>query len=113
MSLTSSKRLTIQVETVSVGATTPTILSYSIDVDDGKGGDIFSIFGEYSDTLSTVANLFNVVKGRVYRTRYRVKNAVGWSEYSPMGYLRSADVPSAPPAPTTVSASASEIALAM
>ena len=30
-----------------------------------------------------------------------------------MGYLRVADVPSAPPAPTTVSATATEIALAM
>ena len=55
-SLTSSKRLTIQVETVTVDASTPAILSYSIEVDDGQGGDFFSIFGELSDTLSTVAN---------------------------------------------------------
>lgn len=42
-----------------------------------------------------------------------MRNAVGWSDYSPIGYLRTADVPSAPPAPTTVSASSTEIALVL
>lgn len=28
--------------------------------------------------------------GRVFRSRYRIKNAVGWSTYSPIAYTRAA-----------------------
>ena len=113
-SLTSSTRIAISVDTITVDpSTTPDILSYNIDIDDGQGGNFYSIFGDLADSLSTTANVFDAVKGRVYRVRYRVRNAVGWSDYSPINYLRAADVPTAPPAPVTVSATASEIVLAL
>ena len=50
-----------------------------------------------------------MTKGLVYRVRYRARNAVGWSDFSPYGYLRAADVPSPPPQPSIVSTSATEI----
>jgi len=37
-----------------------------------------------------------VVKGTVFRLRYRVKNAIGWSEYSPIAYIQAATKPIAP-----------------
>ena len=54
-----------------------------------------------------------MVKGLVYRVRYRVRNAVGWSDYSPIGYLRVADKPDAPPVPQFVEATSSTILLAL
>ena len=54
-----------------------------------------------------------MTKGRVYRVRYRVRNDIGWSDYSPIAYLRAADVPEAPPAPIIVSASATAIKLTL
>ena len=63
--LTSSERISISVETVTVdSATTPPILSYSIEIDNGFGDDFTTLFGEFQDTLSTTANVFSgVVKG--------------------------------------------------
>ena len=111
-SLTSSEMLAITVDTVSVDLlTTPELRSYSIDIDDGLGGTFTTIFGELTDSLATTANYFNVVQGRVYRVRYRVKNDIGWSGYSPVGYLRAADAPSVPPSPAFIDASVSHISL--
>lgn len=105
--------LAITVETITIDADTPTIKSYSLEIDDGAGGEIVPINGGFSDSLSTAFSYNNVVKGRVYRVRYRIRNDIGWSVYSPMGYLRAADVPSAPPAVIAVTTSATEIALAL
>jgi hypothetical protein len=76
------------------------ILSYSIEVDDGQGGSLVPLYGNGTDSMST-SYIVSVpdMSGRVFRSRYRVRNAVGWSQYSPMGYTRAASVPSAPPAP--------------
>jgi hypothetical protein len=51
--------------------------------------------------------------GRVFRTRYRVLNAIGWSNYSPITYIRAAQVPVAPGKPTFVEASGTSIKLTL
>lgn len=47
----------------------------------------------------------------MYRYRYRSKNINGWSDFSPIQYIRAATVPVRPPAPTFVTATASSITL--
>lgn len=49
--------------------------------------------------------------GLVYRLRYRVKNAVGWSNYSPNKYVLVATVPSQPAPVQLISATGSSISL--
>ena len=44
--------------------------------------------------------------GLTYRVRYRTKNYVGWSAYSPVLYALVATVPSPPASPKLVSATA-------
>jgi len=53
----------------------------------------------------------NITKGETYRARYRARNLIGWSGYSPIGYLIAASAPEAPPAPQFVSATSSTISV--
>jgi hypothetical protein len=53
----------------------------------------------------------NILKGQTYRARYRAQNLVGWSGYSPIGYLIAASVPDAPPSPRFESATISSISV--
>lgn len=113
-SVTSSSVIGISVNVVTIDLNiVPILLSYSIEIDDGIGGDFTPIFGDVADTLSTTATYFGAVQSRVYRVRYRVKNAVGWSDYSVMGYIRAADVPDAPPAPIVTNVSSTQITVAL
>ena len=50
-------------------------------------------------------------RGVLYRCRYRVRNSIGWSGYSPIGYLLAASVPFAPEAPTYYAATDSSISI--
>ena len=64
------------------------VLAYSLEVDDGNGGDFKSLSNtsmslQYSMQRDDMA-------ARVFRSRYRIKNAVGWSTYSPIAYTRAA-----------------------
>jgi hypothetical protein len=68
-----------------------------------------ALYGVESDTLATTYTYRNVTRGLIYRARYRVRNAIGWSDYSPMGYLKAAIRPSAPPAPGFIAATANSI----
>ena len=52
-----------------------------------------------------------VSRGLLYRCRYRARNTIGWSEYSPVGYLLAASVPQAPAAPVYYAATDSSISL--
>jgi hypothetical protein len=73
------------------------IISYELQMDDGLGGDFVSLTG--FSPLSMIQHFSiteNIVKGRDHRFRYRVKNAVGWSEFSEESYVLAAVVPSAP-----------------
>ena len=57
------------------------ILSYSLEIDDGTGGDFTPVVGLLSDYLlldyTVTGN--NLTKGTLYRLRYRARNAIGWS----------------------------------
>ena len=73
------------------------LISYELQMDDGLGGDFVSLtgFSPYSMIRHfTVSE--NVVKGRDHRFRYRVRNAVGWGEFSEESFVLAAVVPSAP-----------------
>jgi hypothetical protein len=54
---------------------------------------------------------FPVIKGTYYEVKYRVKNSVGWSDFSPSASFIAANVPSEPNPLTLVSVSASEISV--
>lgn len=104
-SISSASQLKIDVPVVLVDGGSP-ILSYSLELDNGRGGDFKVLFGTVSDTLTTSILSKDVERGLLYRARYRVRNAIGWSGYSPIGYLRAAGRPQFPPAPSYVSATA-------
>jgi len=53
----------------------------------------------------------SVTRGRTYRLRYRVLNAVDWSDYSSNLFALVATVPSAPPIPSLGSATGSTITI--
>jgi len=50
-----------------------------------------------------------VNRGDLFRARYRVKNIIGWTDYSPIGYILAAVPPSQPPQPAIVTASSTLI----
>lgn len=72
------------------------ILSYSLEIDDGLGGEFTSLYGETVDTMSLSILYKNVSRGLLYRARYRARNVIGWGDYSPIGFLLAASVPEAP-----------------
>ncbi len=85
-----------------------TVLSYSLEVDDGAGGSFIPLYGESSDSLSTSYLLRRPgMRGLIVRARYRARNAVGWSSYSPISYTRAASRPRAPTAPPRVAGATS------
>ena len=68
--------------------------------------------GDDSPTLSTTFTITSdIVKGVAYRFRYRARNIVGWSEYSPIASLSASTVPTAPSRPTYVSSTDDQIVL--
>lgn len=74
------------------------ILSYSLEIDDGTGGDFTTVVGYLSDYLlfSYTITGDNIQKANLYRLRYRARNDIGWSDYSPIAYIKAANVPKAP-----------------
>ena len=100
--ITSSNRIG-----VSYGVTDPVnnggtlILSYALEIDDGLNGDFRKTIGYTSNSVATSATITTgIVEGREYRLRYRVKNAVGWSDFSPISFILAADIPGTPLKPT-------------
>jgi hypothetical protein len=82
------------------------ITSYHLMMDDGMNGDFISVVGGENQVANlnrqlTITN--GVVKGRTYRFKYRVRNQIGWSDFSTTTYILAANPPSKPPAPTYVS----------
>jgi hypothetical protein len=64
------------------------IISYELQMDDGKGGDFISLFGADSDYLRLwYIVTTNITKGTLYRFRYRAKNDIGWSAFSDSGFI--------------------------
>jgi hypothetical protein len=73
------------------------VLSYSLEIDDGTGGDFTPVVGEQTHYLKHEYTITQgVVKGTLYRLRFRALNAIGWSSYSPVAYVRAANIPDAP-----------------
>lgn len=67
------------------------IISYGIEIDDGQGGVFSELIGItiYNLNLEVIANR-GIQTGFLYRIRYRALNAIGWSDYSPIGYILAA-----------------------
>lgn len=90
------------------------IISYNLLMDDGRNGDFFSYAGDDSlISLVRVFTLTNVTKGLTYRFKYRVKNSIGWTGYSPITYILAASVPAIPVTPTIVSTADTQIQVRM
>lgn len=90
------------------------ITSYSLEMDDGLGGNFAPVFGDVVDSFATTYRFTSSdIRGRTFRARYRVKNAVGWSDYSPYGYILAADVPDAPGTPIITSATSTQITVSI
>ena len=103
---------------VTYGVTSPPadggspILSYSLEIDDGQGGSFTKLVGFSSNSLLTSYTVTSgIEKGFEYRLRYRVKNAIGWSGYSPISFILAANVPDAPNKPTFSSYSGNTLTL--
>lgn len=91
-SVTSTELIKIDIDEITNDGGSP-ILSYSLEIDDGNGGDFKIYYGELSNSLSRTYTLNDVNRGHIYRTRYRTRNIVGYSDYSPIGYIQAAKVP--------------------
>jgi hypothetical protein len=75
------------------------LLSYSLEISEGEGGPFTALYGDIVDSMILSYTYRQVERGLTYRCRYRVKNTIGWSFYSPVGYLLASSVPSQPNAP--------------
>lgn len=87
------------------------IVSYNLEIDDGNGGDFKSLTGYSPTSMLRDFVVTNVTRSSTYRLRYRVLNAVEWSNYSANLNALVATVPSAPPLPTLGSATGSTITI--
>ena len=90
------------------------IISYNLQIDDAERGEFVSVGGFDPISMTTEYRLTNVLRGKTYRLRYRVKNDVtgdSWSPYSPTLYALVADTPSPPKSPKLIVASSNSITL--
>jgi len=109
LTVSSSSQLRITYLGVTQNGGSP-IISYSLELDDGNGGNFEALYGDQVNTMTlSFTYKSNVLKSHTYRARYRALNSVGWSSYSPIGYIIAASVPNAPPTPQFVSATSSTI----
>jgi hypothetical protein len=70
-------------------------------MDDGFAGNFTSLIGGDVSSLETTYLIGqNIQEGGLYRFRYRTRNVNGWSPFSDIAYLRAANVPVRPAAPT-------------
>jgi hypothetical protein len=77
--VTSTSRVKININPVAGDGGSP-ITSYSLEVDDGRGGPFVPMYGILTDSLSlTYTFTHGVQRGLVFRARYRLRNIVGWS----------------------------------
>ena len=109
LSVSSNYAIKVDVPAISTLGGLP-ITSYSIEVDDGAGGYFYALYGILTDSLSTTYTIStDIQEGQTYRFRYRLKNEIGWSDYSPVTYAKAMAVPDVPPAPEYVSSSDTSI----
>ncbi len=68
-----------------------------MSIDDGNNGDFRTILGANENTLDTEVTVTEgIVKGRLYRIRYRAINSIGPGPWSDIAYIPAATVPKAP-----------------
>ena len=72
-------------------------------MDDGLGGDLFAMSPDDVNTIETSKVVKGLVKGRLYRFTYRVRNANGWSQFAEIVMIRASVVPGKPEKPKLVS----------
>ena len=65
-------------------------------MDDGLGGDLFSLTPDDEYTIETVKLIKNLTKGRLYRFTYRVMNVNGWSSFADSVNIRASVAPGKP-----------------
>lgn len=82
-----------------------TIESYHLQYARTYVGDWIDLVGYPYNSLSTIYTLSNLQKGESYKFRFRVKNQIGWSDYSDESQSLAAEAPGilAPPSINTVS----------
>ena len=81
-------------------------------MDNGQNGDFFSVTGGDSQGYSmqrTFTISSNIVKGYIYRFKYRVLNQIGLSDFSDITYILAANVPQKPSTPTYIFSNSSQI----
>jgi hypothetical protein len=88
------------------------IVSYHLMMDDGLNGEFFTVMGlDVNSLLRSFTLTDGIYKGRTYRFKYRVRNDIGWTEFSPVTYILAASVPIKPPAAKVLTTSDSSILL--
>ena len=88
------------------------IISYELQMDNGKGGVFTCVIGCSGDSLETEFTIASgIAAGNYYRFKYRSYNINGASSFSPITYITAATVPARPPAPTFDDASDTTITL--
>lgn len=97
-SSTGPTQLTVEMPEISSASSGgSSILSYSLEWDSGAGAAYADLVGLSSDNLiRTFTQTSGVTEGSSYSFRYRVKNIMGWSNYSPSVDIVAASAPSAP-----------------
>ena len=72
------------------------IINIQLWMDDGLGGDLFSLTPDDEYTIETVKLIKNLTKGRLYRFTYRVMNVNGWSSFADSVNIRASVAPGKP-----------------
>lgn len=75
------------------------ITSYSLFINDGNGGNVFTevmgdTLGPY--TLNSIVITSGIASGATYNLKYKVKNIYGFSQFSPIASITSMTIPGAP-----------------
>lgn len=80
------------------------IISYELQMSPPDSDTYYSVVGydrQYLDTSYTVT--VNITQGKYHKFIYRAKNAVGWSKFSPVSYIRALTCPIKTDPPVLVS----------
>lgn len=101
-SLTTTTQIAVLFENTNVDDGGSQITQVELFMDDGMSGAFSSIFVGTSETSYVVSD--TIVRGLLYRFKYRVGNTNGWSLFSDTSYIHSYAVPAVPAAPVLLSA---------
>jgi len=80
------------------------IIDIQLLMDDGVGNEFVVVGDQDNNSMATSKVITGLIKGRLYRFKYRVFNANGWSPFSDIASIRTAVVPSTPMPPELVAA---------